>query len=435
VSDPAAPKRLHRWTYEKPAGWAGALNLAEGVLWCCFDGKAHAFDVRGGEPALLASHDLSALGTVYYAHGARLFVQETRTGVTILDVADPKAPRREGRVLAADGWGGNVDVWRGIAYVGSEGGNIDNYQLQTVDVRDPLRPRLADLLAQFDRYSTPLAWGDYLWMSCSTHPTLLDVTKAPASPAVITQVEDQPGGIIQGRGFRPFRDMVASGFGGQVRLLRVTEGGKVETVSVVPNIGHTATLACDRDHIYWGGQAPVPGGATATTVKVIDATDVSKPHVVSSLSFPGYHTSASLEHRDGYLFLWLERYGGWRHPGFWWGHGSHGWLATIDVRDPKAPRVVSTYPSPCMIDSLGEMRLDGNLLYFASYMSNRLGIVDVSDPVHPVDVAAWRNLIPFYYVGDVDIDGEYGYLTTPYSLEVLDLPLSDQQPRGELQWK
>lgn len=219
-----------------------------------------------------------------------------------------------------------------------------------------------------------------------------------------------------------------------MRLLRVDKGQQVETVATLKNIGRTATLACSPDYIYWGGVAPVPGGAEVT-VKVIDARDVKQPREVSSLAFPGYHGSASLEHRDGYLFLWLERNGGWVHPGFWWGYGSHGWLATIDVRRPAEPQVVSMYPAPCVIGSLGEMRLHGNLLYFAGYMSRHLGIVDVSDPVHPVDVAAWNRGAPFYYVGDIDIDGDYGYLTTPYSLDVLDLPLPAQEPLGKLEWR
>ena len=436
ISNPAQPKHAGRWTHEEPAASAGDFTMSAGRLWCCIGGKAHAFDVGGEQPVLVATHELAQYGTVYYAHDDRLFIQDTRTGITVFNVSDPKAPRREGRVLAADGWGGDIDVWRGVAYVGSEGGNIDNYQLQILDVRDPLKPRLVELLSQFDWYCTPLAWGDYLWMSSNSHPTLLDISKTPTSPPVITQVTEQPGGIIQGRGFRPFRDMVVSGFGGQVRLLKVAPGGKVETVSVLPDVGGTATLACDRDHIYWGGQDKLPGSTLmANTVKVIDAADPKNLRVISSVAFPGYHSSASLEHRDGYLFLWLERFGGWTHPGFWWGYGSHGWLATIDVRDPKSPHVVSMYPAPTMIDSLGEMRLDGNMLYFASYMDNRLGIVDVSDPVHPVDVCAWRNWVPFYYVGDIDIDGEFGYLTTPYSVEVLDVPLSSQEPRGKVEWK
>lgn len=159
ISDPSRPRRVHRWQHQRPAADAGRFTLADGRLCCYFDGQARVFDLRGKVPRLLASHDLSELGSVYHFDGSRLFVQDTRTGIAIVDLAEPETPRQLGRVLAADGWGGGIDVWRGVAYVGSEGGNIVNYQLQIVDVADPLKPRLADLLAQFDRYSTPLAWG------------------------------------------------------------------------------------------------------------------------------------------------------------------------------------------------------------------------------------------------------------------------------------
>ena len=68
-------------------------------------------------------------------------------------------------------------------------------------------------------------------------------------------------------------------------------------------------------------------------------------------------------------------------------------------------------------------------------MGRNLEVVDVSDPCRPVQTAVWRSGQPFYYVGDIDIDNGHGFLTTPYSVEILRLPLSGQPPRGELRWR
>jgi len=370
--------------------------------------------------------------------GRRLFAQDSRLGVTELDVTDTQNPRVIRRVLAADGWGGAIDVCDGVAYVTSEGGNIVNYQLQTVDVHDPLKPQLADLQAGYREMTSPVTFKQRLFVIAKGGPAVLDVSSTPLRPRPIRQFKEIGGGMAHGRAIRIWRDKVVCCpmYGGKFGLLEAKQDGSWEVTEVVRFKGTCLSVACDDRHLYQLVSDPRREEALPGPTLNVWELDASPPSLVSQLTFEGWPPGGRVDHRDGYLFLWLDRHGGWSYPGYWRGAGSRGWLVVVDVRDPKKPEIVTYYPTGSLIEVLGISRIDGSFLYLASYMGNNLEVVDVADPHHPVQAAAWRHKgQPFYYLGDLDIDRGRGYLTTPYSVEVLRLPLSGQQPRGPLAWR
>ena len=434
ISRPAEPNRIDEWTSDAPATSVGAPRVLGTKLWLGVSGRLVCLDVEGTQPKVVTSLPIDAYRPSVLVTPDRLFVQDARLGVTITDITDLAAPKAIGQVFAADGWGGNIDVSEGYAYVGSEGGNIDQYQLQILDVREPERPRLANLVCPLKTPSSPSVIEGRLWMSSSRGPNVFDLSGDPLADREPQLIENVRGGIIQGRAFRSFQGRILCGTGGKLSLLKQNDDGKFAVEGQFDPQGQTLSVACDRRRAYWLGVVAEAGGATVT-LRVLDYENLRSPQCIASLGFPGWHRAGSVEHRDGHLFIWLERHGGWTHPGYWAGTGSHGWLYVISVEDPAAPRIVTRYPAPAIIDSLGEMRLHGELLYFVSYMGHRLCVTDVSRPSQPVIMTSWRNPAPFYYPGDIDLDGDYGYFTTPYSVEILKVPLGAQKPLGQLRWE
>ena len=437
ISSPEKPKLLTTWEYPGKVGGAGLLFLEGGKLWGRFGKDFYALKVAREGITALGHCDISSYGGSTYLAGTRLFVQHSRLGITELDVSEPSKPRVVRRVPAADGWGGAIDVCDGVAYVASEGGNIVNYQLQVLDVRNPAKPLLTGLFDYYREMTSPVKFGDRLFVIAGGGPGVLDVSKDALNPEPVRQIKEIGGGMAHGRSIRVWRDKVicCPMYGGKFGILERSKDGSFEPTEVVKYDGGCVSVGCDDRYLYTVGPDSSQEALPGPLLRIWDL-ESSPPSVAGQLRFEGWPSGARVDYRDGYLFVWIDRHGGWSYPGYFEGVHSRGWLIVVDVHEPRQPKVVTCYPTGALIESLGICRLDGDFLYIASYMGFALVIVDVSDPLRPVQVAAWRHAgQPFYHVGDIDIDGEYGYLTTPYSLEVLKLPLSGQQPRGELKWQ
>ena len=437
ISSPAKPKLLQKWECPDKEGWTGRLFVSEGRAWGRFGRDVFGLKVSKDAIEAVARIDVSPYGSAVYLEGRRLFVGHSRLGVTELDITDPSAPRVVAKTPAADGWGGALDVCDGVAYVSSEGGNIVNYQLQVVDVKDPAKPMLACLLDDYGEMTSPIKFDDRLFVIAKGGPAVLDISKDPLNPKPVRQFKEIGGGMGHGRATRVCGDRVlcCPMYGGRFGLLAKTKAGAYEVAEVVKSSGTCVSIACDDRYLYQlighhSAEDALPG-------PVLDIWDLqpSPPVMVGRMRFEGWPPGARVDHRDGYLFVWIDRHGGWGHPGYSQGPDSRGWLIIVDVRDPSKPEVVTYYPTSGLIETLGISRLDGSFLYIASYMGRNLEVVDVSDPCRPVQTAVWRSGQPFYYVGDIDIDNSHGFLTTPYSVEVLRLPLSGQAPTGQLRWR
>jgi len=436
ISAPAEPKLLTKWEHPGKVGGTGLLFLEDGKLWGRFDKDFYALKVSRDGITAVGHSDISSYGGSTYLKGTRLFVQHSRLGITELDVSEPSKARVARRVRAADGWGGAIDVCDGVAYVASEGGNIVNYQLQVLDVRDPTKPLLTGLFDYYREMTSPVKFENRVFTIAGGGPGVLDVSKDPLNPKPVRQIKEIGGSMAHGRSIRIWRDQVVCCpmYGGKFGILERNKNGSFEPKEVVKYDGGCVSVACDDRYLYMAGRDSSQEALPGPLLRIWDLGS-SPPSLTSKLRFEGWPSGARVDYRDGYLFVWIDRHGGWSYPGYFEGVHSRGWLIVVDVHDPTKPKVLTYYPTGALIESLGICRLDGDLLHIASYMGFALVIVDVSDPLRPVQVAAWRHPgQPFYHVGDIDIDGDYGYLTTPYSVEVLKLPLSGQQPRGELKW-
>lgn len=102
-------------------------------------------------------------------------------------------------------------------------------------------------------------------------------------------------------------------------------------------------------------------------------------------------------------------------------------LMIVDISDPTQPQTMSAYPiegSP----HWQQLTVVGNYVFIAGG-GDGLRIIEVSDPVHPVEIGAYRPPLPDSLVLDVQVVDQYAYLATKTYFEgdcvLIDLSVPD----------
>ncbi|MCK6487321.1 MAG: hypothetical protein L6R48_03095, partial [Planctomycetes bacterium] len=274
------------------------------------------------------SHDAAVEGALLVAVGDG--------ALTTADLADPRAPRRRGR-LAGLGAARQVVLQDGIAYVAAREDG-----LAIVDVRDAAAPRL---LARYDTLekATGLALG---------------------------------GGVC----------FVACRFHG-VELIDVREPARPRHLATALARREVQSVAYADGHLYggmWGDRQVV----------VADVRDPRRPREVGSAALDGYGDGVAV--RDGVLYAatghharayagehWQQERAG--EPGWGGGHGLELW----DVRDPAAPRLLARHKTRAFYAGTPDMwsvEVHHGLAFLTDTF-NGVEVVDVAEPARPRTVA------------------------------------------------
>lgn len=129
-------------------------------------------------------------------------------------------------------------------------------------------------------------------------------------------------------------------------------------------------------------------GKSRIGTSIVDVRDPRHPQLVARLPVPLGTHSHKVQLNGDVLYVNYER--NWNekpHPGHW-----KAGLGIFDIRDPREPREIGFFP----VAGIGVHRMEfvppSYVFMSASDDGNRdqfLRIVDVADPLHPVEVGRW----------------------------------------------
>jgi hypothetical protein len=294
---------------------------------------------------------------------------ETSTGFAALDVSDPAAIRRLGR-LVEPACANRVRVAGETAYcVGGNGG------FATLDVSDPQRPtRLASLTGPgFSAAGNVEVLGPRAYVVdqvAGLH--VLDVSD-PASPTVLGTAPFLEGAGLAVRGGIAWVGALTAG----VRVVDVSNPAAPAVLTTFDTPGGAIDVEWVGSHVY---VADAGGG-----LRILDASDPANPVEISALA--GIDTVNRVEVADGFAYVLANVSGS--QDRFW----------VIDVSDPANPD-----PRGSLLRPLGmvDLRIHGDLVY----VGGSGGVIDVSDPDAPVRIG---NL----GVGGLDLAGDLVWMARP----------------------
>jgi hypothetical protein len=299
-------------------------------------------------PALLGCFD-EPLDLGKGASDGAVTFYDTNTGFAALDVTDPAAIRRLGR-LVEPACAVRVRVVGDVAYcVGTAGG------FATVDVSDPQRPALlarltgpgfsaagnVEVLGPRAYLVDQIAGLQILDVADPSSPTLLGT--APFSSAAGLAVRD---GIA-------FVGALEDG----VRVVDVSNPAAPSVITTVDTPGGAVDVQWVGAHVF---VADAIGG-----LRILDASDPSDPFEISALA--GIDAVRRVEVVDGFAYV-LSNVSGTQDR-FW----------VVDVSDPANPD-----PRGSLVRPFG--MLDLHVHGQQVYVGGSGGVFDVSDPDAPVRI-------------------------------------------------
>jgi hypothetical protein len=343
------------------------------------------------------------------------------TGLVIFDISDPARPTILGEYRQHD-WASSVAVNGNYAYLNSyaEG----TWTLKVLDVRDPANISLVTTLSQpGNAYSIALN-GNYAYVGNDAHITTLDITN-PASPVVIGTSLTNGGNEI---------DIVVSG---NYAFLNGASGGlHIMDISHPANPVYLATCpeSADMENIAAAGSQVMSTNGPAG-IKMFDVSTPQRPVLDCSYDVNRFFENVVTQGNYAYL---ADRYHGLlimdisdpTHPIQVTGMNEIGetrhvmvsddyayvanWNGlnfshVVDITDPEHPFVAGQYQLEGILSEVVE---ETNLAY-ASAWSSGVKILDLSNPVAPVQVGAY-NVGGFQRVGALDVQGRYLYALCAY---------------------
>lgn len=351
--------------------------------------------VLAPDPTLVGS-EIAVAGSVGVLGGA---------GLRVLDLADPLAPTLAGSLPDVDA--------RAVAVAGGRAYLVGR-DLTIVDIGDPTRPRrlaAADFGLPRDAADVAVA-GDMVYVGLSRY----DVDYAPDGFGRLLVVDAADPARPRNRGLVTVPDdlsqlavagdmaYVATGYAG-LRVIDVSAPDAPRVAGQHTSLPAAISVVRAGDHVVVaeGPSGAASGGGTLSTWSV---REPARPRAVGRIQIGDRMSHLPLV-ASGSLVL----------------AGAGDGFSVVDATDPAAPRTLVTVP---LDDYLPGMAVNGGLLYLANKLTFR--VWDLSTPGAPREVGALRqNAVAI----DVAPDGDRAYVAIcggcftarpgPDRLQVLDV--------------
>ncbi len=275
----------------------------------------------------------------------------------------------------------DVELQGDLAFVPGKGGS-----LAIIDVSDPAAPKLVSSLVdavEYEDAETVMPMGDVLLLG--TRDFLSIDISDPANPRVLKRISDRPR-IDFINGMARFGDFVlTANKSGYVGVFDVSDPRNPRYVEALHS-AKTGGPQRPHDIAVWGNHA------------IVVDTMQHEPHVVFiyRIAEPGsdnllpareWNLTGKVSHISNWddlqganrVVVWDGRYAGV-------GAFMPDRIGIIDVSDPGDPRQVANMPC-CDIDATG-MAIHGSMLLVSG--GECVEVVDVTDPTKPVSVAQYR---------------------------------------------
>ncbi len=375
TSHPSAPQVVG--ILEWP-GMAMDLAVADGYAYVASEpepeersgGGLHVVDVRDPRAPRRVGTYLQTAQAVTMGGGA-VYVGAGGDGLHIFDARTPTALREVGNFPSPFFWdavAGEGQIYAFSGILGDPGWSTD--RMWIIDVRDPSLPRIVGNYRTSSSQWGPViqsaaASGRYLYLAQTNGLRILDAGN-PAAPRVVYSSTIYMKDIALSGSLLYGIDSQA------LRILDVSNPAAPRAVGSLPTSAYRIAVA--------GGYAYVDEG---NQLRIIDVRDPARPRSAGSYPISGV-TIQQIRAAGGYVYLVVSP------PDSLGGPGRELWI--VDARDPNAPRRAGVYvpPSP----PITGMAVNGDYTYLTGgegacipssldTATGYLWIVDVSDPSAP----------------------------------------------------
>ena len=298
-------------------------NSANMVLLSHVDLATLSLPAAGDEARALSAAATSAAGNYGYTSpdGRRFALTGLNDGTSIVEVTDPRNPRRVAHVPGASSSWREVRTYREYVYVTTEA----RTGLDIIDMRDPARPR------KVQTWSQTFASAHSLWI-------------------------DTDRGILYAHGTRDAAGAVTG----------------MQVLALEPDPENPRPIGSFHDYYihdsYGRGNVLYAAAINTGFLALLDVSDPARSREITRFATGGRFTHNAWLTGDGrYLFTTDEVSG----------RPLEGW----DLRDPMAPRKVSEYiGAPGSIPH--NVMIDGNRMVVSHYTEG-VHLLDVSNPEQP----------------------------------------------------
>jgi hypothetical protein len=399
VTDPSAPARLSSLTLSEQPGYVHVFDAIGNALWYSSgkpysNGPVHTIDISDPyDPRAMGTFPRSADANAPAISGDRAYRAtgaDTRMGLSILDLADPGAPKIVGGYRVRDGIGEVVAQGPRVAL-----SNFRGNWMVLLDTKDARNPDLVGSLHVSGWASAVAVAGEYAYVGMDDGLHVVTVAD-PSRPSDV--------GCYKMKGVRgvTLRGDYAWIHGeDEIRILDLADPARPVGVDAFrtggrTDLAHGVILGDEYACILTGYARPFP-------------PDIH----VRRLDDPAYPTKVGDFHNElGIQALAVE--------------GRHA----VVVDESNAPALIDL-ASLQRIATVGEFpvgnRRSGVALHEGKafiWAGPELHIVDLGDPVHPVELAVLRLEAAEQWaaeIHDVAVDGDRLYLATSTGLRTFDV--------------
>ena len=377
ISDPANPTTIG--TYDTP-GRVTAIEVDAGFAFVAdFYSGVHVLDVIDPtEPVHLASVEWDG-----YAYDLQLFqgylfvtvlLPQDWQELAVLDVTDPFDPQ-EVASLQWQGAGGKLELLDGLAYVASTGdtGNC----VTVVDISNPLAPEVSNVLDTFTTAAGVAPDTDRLFVADGGAG--LVVLAMDGAFVVDTLAHYDVLGGTRGIALKwPFAYISEHD---QMHVVDISNSDEPEMLGAMLTPAYNGQIQVSGDYAYMLN--------STEGLMIIDVSDEMVPTIVAQVPLEKtihLALNGSLAHVAGGQYPFWEPY-----------------LATIDMSEPTAPTILSTFVLPEVPRDLDVDQVDA----YVVCEDGGLVVLDIGDPYAPVSVANvhWPSSM-----FAIDVQGNHGYV-------------------------
>jgi len=355
-------------------GTGGAYDVA-------VEGHIGYVAARGGGVQIdeVGGGDVEGLSTVYSAKTVMgvavnnhvLYAIDYQQGLFVADVRNPESPIRIAHLDLGQG-GLKIAYKNGRIYVANKNG-----KLQIVDVRNPHRPKLLYDLSLPGRAFEVKVKGGYAYVADGRSGLQVVDVRGGRPPKIVASLPatDQFLGLCV-KGARAY---LADSHGG-LDIVDISSPESPKKIGLVDTSGSIVGVAVSGNFAYLA--------AGDAGFQVADLRLIKKRPFYGSVDIP--------ERTGGVLVSGAIAYVTDLKRG----------LLTVDIRDPRQPKIIGVSSAGLSLNSKGTLLLQGHHLFVFDYTSG-LCIFDVSDPARPRVVGRYA---PSSSVWGGAVRGRFAYL-------------------------
>lgn len=330
---------------------------------------------------------------VYVGMGPRL---------AVLDISDPSNIYLVGQSEIIPDLIGEVVLAGNYVYIAPGGYRDDagaNQQLHIVDVSNPKQPQYLGRYSPQNKYvGSVYAFDGYLYItakeeisdftSSAKHLYILDISN-PIQPKEISRYafDDGISDMVVSEGYI-YLAMYKSG----LRILNVSDLQNPKEINFSGTLEYGHSLAVSGKYLYLSG-------STEKSPWGFYIFDISNPQEPKSLA---------IQETDA-----VELVSVYQNIAYSWELGSQYSISSIDVSNPKEPREIGTQSFIGRVVSIQK-----NIAFVMD--ANRLKLVDLSNPMKPVELGSYIPLIPEQYSPELYLNGTKGIIPISPDIYLLD---------------